>query len=117
MISSVSSSNFIVVVELGFDGLTFDDLVNILQEGDNVTLDIDNLNQTITINSSGGTSAIIRRSDYVLVERKSYLGFAPSGSLETEAVWTIWVTITNSSGEVVSNTQYINKKWTERNLL
>ena len=105
-------------VQLGGSGLSFSDLVSILQEGDNVTLDIDNLNQTITINSSGGgIVTYIRRSDYVLLDRKSYIGIAPNGSLETEAVWTIWVTITNSSGEVVSNIQYINKKWSERGLL
>lgn len=118
-------------------GLTFTDLANILQEGDNITLDIDNINQTITINSTGGSTIItdstltgngtlanplsvvgyIRRSDYTLIDHKSFLGIAPTGSLETDAVWTIWVTVTNTAGEVVSNTQYLNKKWSERNLL
>jgi len=59
----------------------------------------------------------IRRSDYVLLDRKSYIGIAPTGSLETDAVWTIWITITDSSGVVLSNIQYANKKWSERGLL
>lgn len=63
------------------------------------------------------TITYIRRSDYILLDRKSYIGIAPYGSLETDAVWTIWITVTNTAGEVVSNTQYINKKWSERNLL
>ena len=66
----------------------------------------------------GGTSTTyIRRSDYVLLDRKSYIGIAVSGSLETDVVWTIWITITDSSGVVLSNTQYTNKKWSERNTI
>jgi len=99
-------------------GLSFSDLVNILQEGDNIELDVDTTNETITINSTvTPTVTYIRRSDYVLLDRKSFIGIAVSGSLETDAVWTIWVTITNTAGEVVSNTQYTNKKWSERGLL
>lgn len=99
-------------------GLSFDDLSSILVAGTNITIDVDLLNETITINSTvAPTVTYIRRSDYILLDRKSYIGIAPTGSSETEAVWTIWVTVTNSSGEVISNTQYLNKKWSERNLL
>ena len=65
----------------------------------------------------GSITTYIRRSDYVLLDHKSYMGIAVTGSLETESVWTIWVTVTNTAGEVVSNIQYTNKKWTERSLL
>ena len=47
----------------------------------------------------------------------SYLGFAPDGSLETDAVWTITKRVGSADGTIVSNAQYFNKKWTERNLL
>jgi len=43
------SVNSKTVVDIG--GLSFTDLVSILQEGVNITLDIDTTNQTITINS------------------------------------------------------------------
>ena len=69
------------------------------------------------LGGSGTSTTYIRRSDYVLLDRKAYIGVAQTGSLETDAVWTIWVTITDSSGVVLSNTQYTNKKWTERGLL
>jgi hypothetical protein len=47
----------------------------------------------------------------------SYLGFAPDGSLETDAVWTITKRVGSADGTIVSNVQYFNKKWTERGLL
>lgn len=65
---------------------------------------------------TGGVS-IIRRSDYISADRKSYLAFAPTGSLETDAVWTITKRVGSADGTIVSNVQYVNKKWTERELL
>lgn len=46
-----------------------------------------------------------------------YQGFAPQGSAESDAVWTIYKIVTLATGGVVSNTEFTNKKWTERNLL
>jgi hypothetical protein len=46
-----------------------------------------------------------------------YQGFAPQGSEESDAVWTIYKIVTLATGGVVSNTEYTNKKWTERSLL
>lgn len=99
-------------------GMTFTDLVAMLQEGTNVTLDVDLVNETITINSTvTPTVTYIRRSDYISADRKSYLAFAPSGSLETDAVWTITKRVGSADGTIVSNVQYFDKRWTERGLL
>ena len=46
-----------------------------------------------------------------------YQGFAPQGSAESDAVWTIYKIVTLATGGVVSNTEFTNKKWTERSLL
>jgi len=46
-----------------------------------------------------------------------YQAFAPQGSAENDAVWTIYKIVTLATGGVVSNTEYTDKKWTERNLL
>lgn len=46
-----------------------------------------------------------------------YQGFAPQGSAESDAVWTIYKIVTLATGGVVSNTEYTNKKWTEREIL
>jgi hypothetical protein len=46
-----------------------------------------------------------------------YQGFAPQGSEESDAVWTIYKIVTLATGGVVSNTEYTDKKWTERSLL
>ena len=46
-----------------------------------------------------------------------YQGFAPQGSAESDEVWTIYKIVTLATGGVVSNTEFTNKKWTERNLL
>ena len=46
-----------------------------------------------------------------------YQGFAPQGSEESDAVWTIYKIVTLATGGVVSNTEYTDKKWTERGLL
>ena len=47
----------------------------------------------------------------------SYLAFAPAGSLETDAVWTITKRVGSADGTIISNVQYSLKKWTERGLL
>ena len=46
-----------------------------------------------------------------------YQGFAPQGSAESDAVWTIYKIVTLATGGVVSNTEFTNKKWTEREAL
>ena len=60
----------------------------------------------------------IRRSEtFYAPSYISYLGFAPDGSLETDAVWTITKRVGSADGTIISNVQYLLKKWTERNLL
>lgn len=69
---------------------------------------------------SGGGSGVVyeRKSEtFYAPSYTSYLAFAPSGSLETEAVWTITKRVGSADGTIVSNVQYVNKKWTERELL
>jgi hypothetical protein len=69
-----------------------------------------------SINAGGGTN--IRRSEtFYAPSYISYLAFAPDGSLETDAVWTITKRVGSADGAIVSNIQYFNKKWTERGLL
>ena len=46
-----------------------------------------------------------------------YGGFAPDGSTEDSAVWTITKLITTTIGDVDSSTTVTNWKWTERNLI
>jgi hypothetical protein len=60
----------------------------------------------------------IRRSEtFYAPSYISYLAFAPTGSLETDAVWTITKRVGSADGTIVSNVQSFNKKWTERGLL
>lgn len=69
---------------------------------------------------SGGGSGVVyeRKSEtFYAPSYISYLGFAPKNSLETEAVWTITKRVGSADGTIVSNVQYVNKKWTERELL
>ena len=58
----------------------------------------------------------IKQSEWVSLVLM-YQGFAPQGSAESDAVWTIYKIVTLATGGVVSNTEFTNKKWTERNLL
>ena len=57
-----------------------------------------------------------KRSEWVSL-LLMYQAFAPQGSAENEAVWTIFKIVTVETGGVVSNTEFTNKKWTERNLI
>lgn len=63
------------------------------------------------------TGGYIRRSETIEATWISYLGFAPVGSLETDAVWTITKQVDSADGTIISNVQYLLKKWTERGLL
>lgn len=67
------------------------------------------------IGGSGG--ALIRLSDYISAERKSYLAFAPQGSQETDAVWTITKRVGSADGTIISNTQTEDWAWTNRTAL
>lgn len=68
--------------------------------------------------SGGGEVVYERKSEtFYAPSYISYLGFAPAGSLETDAVWTITKRVGSADGTIVSNVQYVNKKWTERELL
>ena len=74
--------------------------------------------QPIYVNpSSGGTSYIRRSETFCAPSYISYLGFAPTGSLETDAAWTITKRVGSADGTIISNVQYLLKKWSERNLL
>jgi hypothetical protein len=60
----------------------------------------------------------IRRSEtFYAPSYISYLGFAPDGSAESDAVWTITKRVGSADGTIISNVQSFNKKWTERGLL
>jgi hypothetical protein len=60
----------------------------------------------------------IRRSEtFYAPSYISYLAFAPTGSLETDAVWTITKRVGSADGTIVSNVKFFNKKYSERGLL
>ena len=68
--------------------------------------------------SGGGGTVYVRKSEtFYAPSYVSYLGFAPQGSLETDAVWTITKRVGSADGTIISNVQYLLKKWSERNLL
>ena len=68
--------------------------------------------------SGGGGIVYVRKSEtFYAPSYISYLGFAPEGSLETDAVWTITKRVGSADGTIISNVQYLLKKWSERNLL
>lgn len=76
--------------------------------------------QPIYVNPAQGGGGIIytRKSETLYAPSYiSYLAFAPQGSLETDAVWTITKRVGSADGTIISNVQYLLKKWTERNLL
>ncbi len=77
------------------------------------------LNWIIANFVNGGSGATLpreKRTEWVSL-LLMYQGFAPQGSLESDAVWTIYKIVTLATGGVVSNTEFTNKKWTERNLI
>ena len=66
----------------------------------------------------GGGTVYARKSEtFYAPSYISYLAFAPGGSLETDAVWTITKRVGSADGTIISNVQYLLKKWSERNLL
>ena len=68
--------------------------------------------------SGGGGTVYVRKSEtFYAPSYISYLAFAPAGSLETDAVWTITKRVGSADGTIISNVQYLLKKWSERNLL
>ena len=69
------------------------------------------------VKPTGGGSNIRLSETFYAPTYTSYLGFAPSGSLETEAVWTITKRVGSENGTILSNVQTENVKWSERNLL
>jgi len=76
--------------------------------------------QPIYSNPPGGGGGVVyerKAETFYAPSYISYLGFAPEGSLETDAVWTITKRVGSADGTIVSNLQYENKKWSERTLL
>ena len=70
------------------------------------------------VNPSEGGTVYERKSEtFYAPSYISYLAFAPQGSLETDAVWTITKRVGSADGTIISNVQYLLKKWSERNLL
>ena len=94
--------------------------IALLQEALNDKADIDSLATVATSGSyndlSDAPPIYDKRTEWVS-SLLMYQGFAPQGSAENEAVWTIFKIVTLATGGVVSNAEYTNKTWTERNLL
>ena len=61
------------------------------------------------------SSGCIRRGDYV--SPISYIGVAPTGSLETDPVWTITKIVSNPDGTIASETVFTNVKWSDHLIL
>lgn len=107
-----------VKLPIGDDGqvLTVDDNVPVWLDGGGGSIFTD---ETLT---GDGTEAdplgVVRYIGKAYYESLiSFIGFAPVGSLEAEAVWTVTKIVANIIGEVVSSVQTENVKWTEINLL
>ena len=78
--------------------------------------------ENVKIPVQGGSTPVstgnIRRSEtFYDPSYISYLAFAPDGSSESDAVWTITKRVGSADGTIISNVQYLLKKWSERNLL
>ena len=71
----------------------------------------------VEISGGGGTVYERKSETFYAPSYISYLAFAPQGSLETDAVWTITKRVGSADGTIISNVQYLLKKWSERNLL
>lgn len=64
---------------------------------------------------SGGSGSNEKRHEWS--NPNDYLGYAVSGSSETDAVWTITLIVINADGTVASTTTLTNVKWSERTII
>jgi len=70
------------------------------------------------VNPSEGGIVYERKSEtFYAPSYISYLAFAPQGSLETDAVWTITKRVGSADGTIISNVQTPNWAWTNRTAL
>ena len=67
------------------------------------------------VQAQGGGTVYIRRADYDTLV--SYNGYAPLGSLESDAVWTITKITSDAYGNVISSVQTEDWAWTNRTAL
>ena len=99
--------------EFDTEYLTFEKLVNILKEGENITFTI-TPDKQIYINGSAGTQSNITRSDIIWNEYTVYIGVAVEGTEETDESWSIMKQISNPEGDVVSLQTFSNVAWSNR---
>jgi hypothetical protein len=104
-----------VVLDRNLEGLTLPTVVSSITSTDTVIQAMGKLQ--FSIDNAGGGVSYIRRAEVIVATWTSYYAFAPAGSLETDAVWTITKVVDSADGTIVSNVKYLLKKWTERGLL
>lgn len=102
--------------EFDTEYLTFEKLVDILKEGENITFTI-TPDKHIYINGSAGTQSNITRSDIIWNEYTVYIGVATEGTEEADEQWNIMKQISNAEGDVVSLQTFSNVAWANRYLL
>jgi hypothetical protein len=90
----------------------YNNVQNLVSDGSGLTF----LSDDGTYVEVGGTS-YIRKSETIPATYISYLGYAPAGSLETDAVWTITKIVDSASGVVISKVQTPNWQWSNRSAL
>jgi len=99
--------------EFDTEYLTFEKLVDILKEGENITFTI-TPDKHIYINGSAGGQTNITRSDIIWNEYTVYIGIAIEGTEETDESWSIMKQISNPEGDVVSLQTFSNVAWSNR---
>jgi len=99
--------------EFDTEYLTFEKLVDILKEGENITFTI-TPDKHIYINGSAGTQSNITRSDIIWNEYTVYIGVATEGTEEADEQWNIMRQISNATGDVVSVQTFSNVAWSNR---
>lgn len=103
--------------EFDTEYLTFEKLVDILKEGENITFTITPDKHIYINGSAGGQTNNITRSDIIWNEYTVYIGVATEGTEDTDEQWDIMRQISNATGDVVSVQTFSNVAWTNRYLL
>lgn len=100
--------------EFDTEYLTFEKLVDILKEGENITFTITPDKHIYINGSAGGQTNNITRSDIIWNEYTVYIGIAIEGTEETDESWSIMKQISNPEGDVVSLQTFSNVAWSNR---